>query len=187
MPVTSIAQGLAALREAERQVERAEEYLAKAKERVRLLEQVELPALFDEAETYEVELPNGLKGKQKLKVIGSLPKVDPKADHETQVAQARARDLAFDWLSQNGYGPLIKCTVMAEFDKTDRDAAIAMYTEMRAMTNSADVTLKEDIHPQTLGAQMRRRTEEGKDVPLDKLGLSVITVVELTKRPKETV
>lgn len=184
--MATIAEALNALYRAEQHVEHCEQLLKEAKEAVRVLEQDTLPKLFDDAEEFEVALPSGLKGKRKLAVIGALPKIDPKADYTTQASQRAAREAAFDWLDREGYGPLIKCTVIAEFEKGDKDKADALFREVRAKSNSAAVGLKEDIHPMTLFAQMRRRVEEGKEVPFEKLGLSVISVVELTKRPKES-
>lgn len=183
--MATIAGSLQALLAAEKEVERLEQLLAAAKAEVNRLEQKELPELFDEAEESAVELPGGLKAKQKLKVIGSLPKVDSKADHQTQLQQQANRDAAFAWLDEQGYGPNIKHTVTAEFDKGDAAKAKELFETIRRGSNSAAVGLKEDIHPQTLFAAMRRRVEEGRAVPLETLGLSVITVVEITKRPKE--
>lgn len=182
--MATIAGSLQALLAAEKEVERLEGLLAAAKAEVNRLEQKELPELFDEAEESAVE-SNGIKAKQKLKVIGSLPKVDPKAALDVQKQQELQRAAAFTWLDEAGYGPNIKHTVTAEFDKGDAAKARELFDTIRRNSNSAAVGLKEDIHPQTLFAAMRRRVEEGKDVPLETLGLSVITVVEITKRPKE--
>lgn len=183
---TTIADGLAALYLAEKAIKRAEAALDAAKEHKRQLEQIELPRLFDEAEAGEFETPDGIKGKRTLIATGSLPKIDPKADLETRLAQKSARDAAVKWLDQNGYGPLIKCTVEAEYDKGDAEKAREVYNRLRG-DNSAVVSLTEDIHPMTLQSQMRKRIEEGKDVPMELLGISVVSGVKLTKRPKETI
>jgi len=182
----SIAQGLEELHQAEKLVDKIEAELKAANERVRLLQEVELPRLFDEAEEFEVALPNGLKGKRTLIVHGTLPKVDEKADFETQDKQRAARKAAIEAAVGLGWGPLIKCTVSSQFDKGDAEKARRLYEELRG-DNSAKVDLKEDIHPQTLFAQVRRAVEEGKRVPLETLGVNVISGVKLTKRPKEQI
>jgi len=130
--------------------------------------------------------PNPLVRAWKYATAWFGAKVDEKADFETQDKQRAARKAAIEAAVGLGWGPLIKCTVSSQFDKGDAEKARRLYEELRG-DNSAKVDLKEDIHPQTLFAQVRRAVEEGKRVPLETLGVNVISGVKLTKRPKEQI
>jgi hypothetical protein len=147
------------------------------------LETETLVAIFDSHEQAECTLTNGVKAKRGYKTAGSLPKVDEKASAFEQAEQRKARLDAIEIAESYGWGPFIKTTVSAIYDKGDSEKAEKAYMLLRG-DNSAVVDKEETIHPMTLGAQVRQRIREGKDVAMDKLGVTVLPAVLLTKKQK---
>jgi hypothetical protein len=131
-----------------------------------------------------VTLPNGAKAKRTTLIEGSLPKPGPKKSPEENVQLSAKRKEAFDWLIANDCGPLIKCDIVVHHDKGEHETALRMYEEIKRMSNSADVALVEDIHPQTLQAEVRRRLVKGEAVPTELLGITALPAIKLTKKPK---
>jgi hypothetical protein len=99
------------------------------------------------------------------------------------VLQKEARRSAIEIAESYGWGPFIKTTVSATYDKGDQEKATKAYMMLRG-DNSAVVDMDETIHPMTLGAQVRIRLREGKPVAMDKLGMTVLPAVLLTKKQK---
>lgn len=145
---------------------------------------VQLPELFDRFEMPEVTSNSGAKAIKKLDVSGSLPKVGEK-DTPAEAAENKRRREAAIVLADSEYewGPFIKSKVTAQFDKGDREKALAAYRLLRG-DNSAVVDIDEGIHAQTLCAQVRKRLSEGKSVALDVLGVTAIPSVLLTKKSR---
>lgn len=182
-PILTPGQGVDFLYQAEQDVKRLEEALAEAKAYKRQLETVELPEIFANSDQNEAESTGGAKAKLGMHIEGGLPKIDEKASQEEQAAQAEARAKAIELCASYGWGPLIKSKVSAAWDKGDRDKALALFEQLRK-DNSVILSIDEAIHPQTLAAQVKIRLKEGKSVDEAALGLTVLTAVKLTKRPK---
>jgi hypothetical protein len=180
-----VARGVAALVEADREVSRLEEALKQAKATKRELETQTLISLFDDADVSEIMLPSGAKAKRTTLIEGSLPKPSDKRTPEENEALSRQRAEAFAWLIENDCGPLIKCDVVAHFDKGEFEKAKELHDRLRRESNSLDVALVEDIHPMSLQAEVRRRLTAGKEVPTELLGITALPAVRLTKKPKE--
>jgi hypothetical protein len=144
------------------------------------------PQLFDVADVVEVTLPSGLKAKKGLHIEGSLPKPGDKDPPEAVQEKLAKRDKALAWAQANGWGPFVKDTIVLEFDKGDSAAADKVVDFVRGF-NSGQPKMKRDqgIHAQTLQSQARKRLEQGLDLPLEDLGLTALTQVKITKRPKE--
>lgn len=182
--VKTPGQGVDILLQAEKDVKTLEEELDKAKAYKRELETAILPDVFGNADQREATSSNtGAKAKAGLHVSGSLPKVDEKASEEEQALQAQAREAAIALATEYGWGPLIKSTVTAAYDKGDREKALELYQKLRG-DNSVILKIDETIHAQTLASQARIRIKEGKAVNTAVLGLTVLPAVTLTKRPK---
>lgn len=182
--ITTVAEGIAALVDADALVDRLEEQLKAAKKAKYELETITLPNVFADAGEVEATLASGAKAKLGQMITGSLPKVDYDTSPEVQAATIAKREAAIEWADANGWGPLIKCEVRAKWDKGDRDKAIAAYNALRG-DNSVDLHLLEDIHPMTLQSQVRQRIAQGLPVPLETLGVTVLPAVRLTKKPKK--
>lgn len=181
--VLTPGQGVDTLLQAEKDVKTLEEELAKAKAYKRELETAVLPDVFGAAEQKEATSTSGAKAKFGLLITGSLPKVDEDASEEEQALQAQAREEAIKLADSYGWGPLIKSTVTAAYDKGDREKALELYQKLRG-DNSVILKIDESIHAMTLASQVRKRIQEGKAVNSAALGLTVMTAVTLTKRPK---
>lgn len=181
----ALSEGVARLVAAEQDVENAEALLGKAKSHLHMLKTKELVELFDNSDTIEHEIGSGAKAKKGMWIEGSLPKEsEKKTDAENAELRIR-REAAITWASGAGYDPNIKSTIKVEFDKGDRDKAVALAGELQRTNNAAVVTLTEDIHHSTLKAIVRQRLREGKPTPVETLGITALPAVTLVKRPKE--
>lgn len=181
--VMTPTEGVALLADLDRQEQELEALLKATKTLRHQLETETLVAVFDNHEQAECTLTSGVKAKRGFKTTGSLPKVDEKAPFAEQVLQKEARRSAIEIAESYGWGPFIKTTVSATYDKGDQEKATKAYMMLRG-DNSAVVDIDETIHPMTLGAQVRIRLREGKKVAMDKLGVTVLPAVLLTKKQK---
>lgn len=176
--------GVDKLLQAERDIEALEEHLSQAKAYKRELETVLLPDIFDASEQKRAESASGAAALKGLHVEGSLPKVDEKAPAEQQELQRQAREAAIALAEEYGWGPFIKSTVTAAYDKGDRHKALELFNNIRRNDNSVILKIDEGIHAATLGSQAKKRLAEGKSLDSAALGLTILTAVKLTKRPK---
>jgi hypothetical protein len=170
---------LAALDRAEADLELILKQVSKTRHE---LETIKLVELFDDAGMVEMTLPDGTKVKKGLDVTGSLPKPGDKDSEEVASEKLARRIAALEWLNENGYGPLIKASVTAEWDKGDAEKADALIEHLRR-DNSVKLKRTDDIHAGTLKAQVRDRIKKGLPTPLDTLGVTVLPAVLLTKKP----
>lgn len=180
--ITTPGQGVDILLQAERDVDTIQEQLDLAKAYKRELETQILPDIFGASEQKRAESSSGAAALMGLHVEGSLPKVDEKAPEAEQALQRQAREAAIELANDYGWGPLIKSTVTFQWDKGDREKAIETFNNMR--DNSVVKKIDESIHAMTLASQVKNRLREGKAVDTKTLGLTVLTAVKLTKRPK---
>ena len=183
--ITSPGQGVDTLLQAECDVAALEEELKAAKAYQYELETSVLPDVFGAADQTEATSNNGVKAKYGNQVTGSLPKVDEKSPPDVQAIQQAARDAALAAADGYGWGPLIKTTMTASWDKGDREKALAYYKTLRQQDNSVILKLDESIHASTLAAQARDRLRKGLATDFAALGLTVLPAVKLTKRPKQ--
>jgi hypothetical protein len=100
-------------------------------------------------------------------VSGSLPK--------DETARAEAIKL----LESYGAGDLIKTTVAMEFTKEERETAKKVFEFLQG--RKLDPSMSEGIHPQTLGAFLRERLQNGEPVDGEALGLFVGKQAKFTK------
>lgn len=78
------------------------------------------------------------------------------------------------WLERNGGAPLIKTELRVELDREDVEKARELFRELRdhRFANRFKVLeVNQSVHPQTLGAFVRRLVEGGREPPLDALGV----------------
>ena len=122
----------------------------KAAENLRALTEIELPTFFDSVGIKEITLPDGTSVKVEEKVYPNIPE-DNWAD-------------AVTWLKENNFDSLIKNEVKIIFGKGEDEKAEKIM-EMLVKKKCTDFTNKQFIHPQTLGAFVRERLAEGKDLP----------------------
>lgn len=79
------------------------------------------------------------------------------------------RKAAFNWLQENGHGDLIKTEVSVPFAREDRDGALELSETLHSAGHN--VSVKENVHAQTLTAFLREQVEQhGITPPLDIIG-----------------
>lgn len=133
------------------------------------LETVILPDLFSQAGVTEVRTDSGAKAKMGLVASGSLPKDEAK------------RKQAIAWLVENGYGEIIEAKVVASWSRGDRDKAEGLFEQLKS-DNSVKLSLDDSVNHMTLGKLAKERVQQGLEVPLDTLGVNVISRVRFTSK-----
>jgi hypothetical protein len=140
--------------ELERYVVSLETQLKEAQEKLRAVQEHDLPDALAEAGVSEIRLADG-----------SRVKAEPFV--KAHISKARQEE-AHQWLIDNGYGDIIKREVSCAFGKGDTNyekvvkaiAAIGLNPE-----------LKEGVHHMTLKAFAKEQMEAGTDIPVDLFGL----------------
>lgn len=109
-----------------------------------------IPAFFDQVGVKEITLPDGTKVTVEEKVYPNISKADWPA--------------AYAWLKKNKLESLVKNEMKVEFGKGEEEKAEELIEYL--VTHSVEnFTNKQYVHPQTLGAFVRERLAEGKDIP----------------------
>jgi hypothetical protein len=140
------------LLEAEQEVEKIEQQLKGAKERMRLLVEVEIPELMD-----DLGLAHGTR---LMTPYGEL------SLNETIRARINESDkeAAYGWLTEHGEGSLIKNQLTLDFPRGEDEKALELRLKLEEELGRC-VSQSRTIHHQTLSAWVRARLEEGLDVP----------------------
>lgn len=144
-------------------VERLETELETAKTDMRRVEQEDLPDLMQELGLETFKLTTG-------ETIEVKPEVDCGISEER-----RAR--AHTWLTENGFGGLIKTEVVAKFGRDERDAAVACAQQIGG-------EMVERVHPSTLKSFVKEQMAAGKPVPFDLFGVHPYNKVKITAAKK---
>lgn len=145
----------------ELEVEVLEGHVKQAKEALRQVQEVDLPAAMAQAGVSEIKLPTSEKISIKEDVYASVPKNEHY--HE-----------AMDWLRGHGFGDVIKNEVKVSFGKGEEDQAKALITELNA-NGWRNYTAGETVHSQTLKALIREQLAKGKDFPMELFGAGTVT------------
>jgi hypothetical protein len=155
-----------ALIDADEEVDKAEAALKAAKEAARLLREETIPGAMQELGLDKIRLDTGAEISVKQDVYASIP--------EAQKAGA------FAWLTDNGFGGIIKTEVSASFARGDRDAAIELRDELERSGYNAD--LSESVHAQTMKAFLREQLKKGVNIPLDLFGARPVFVATVKQK-----
>lgn len=120
----------------------------------------QLPSLMDSAGMANFELVDGSEITIKDFINGSLPNAEKKPEE---------RKAAIAWLMKNGGKGIIKTKFVSEFG-VGQEKLVAAFEKL---ITKAKFAAKKDVvvHPQTLYAFVRELLEDGKKVPIEKLGL----------------
>ena len=156
--VVQLAELLLKLRQ---NVERLETELKTAKEDVRRVEQEDLPDLMQELGLQTFKLATG-------------EVVDVKQDVECGISEER-RARAHAWLTENGFGGLIKTEVVARFGRDQRDAAVAVAEQIGS-------EMIERVHPATLKSFVKEQMEAGRAIPFDLFAIHPFNRVKITSK-----
>lgn len=152
---------------AARQVE-IENYILKcesnidiAKQNLKKIQEVELPAAMAEIGMQEFKLADGTKVSVKNEVYCSIPKADTEEGLQKRV-------LAFSWLRDHELDGVIKNTVSLQFGKGEDENAVEAVIALRAQGYEPQQDM--NVHPQTLKALIKEQLGKGVDVPLEVFG-----------------
>ena len=144
-------------------VDRLETELETAKKDMRRVEQEDLPDLMQELGLETFKLTTG-------ELIEVKPEVDCGISEER-----RAR--AHAWLTENGFGGLIKTEVVAKFGREEREAAVACAQQIGG-------EMIERVHPSTLKSFVKEQMAAGNPVPFDLFGVHPYNKVKITAAKK---
>jgi hypothetical protein len=144
-------------KEAEAEVERCQDALKEAQNKLRRISEETLPALMDEAEMTTCETRDGIVVKVQEKIRGSLPKGREGA--------------AFKWLDDHGHDDLVKREFKIQFGKDEETWARKFEADLRKRKKPVNVSRTDTIHPSTLASFVTEQLEAGVDIPLDAFGV----------------
>ncbi len=146
-----------ALQKLQEDVKTLEHALKETKEKLRLVEEQELPEAMQAANLQEIKLTNGAKITMSQFYKGSISE--------------KNRDAAHNWLLSNNHGGIIKHEVSLKFGKDEGEKANDAVQSLKQ--KGLDPAVKESVHPQTLNAFVREQLTSGKDLPADLFGVYV--------------
>ena len=110
-----------------------------------------IPTMMSEMGLSELKLQDG----SHLKVATS---------YKAHISEAN-KEMAFNWLRDNGLGDIIKNEVLVSFGRNEDNKA-ASYAEL-AKSQGFQPTQKMKVEPMTLKALVRERIEAGKEMPTE--------------------
>ena len=132
-----------------------EAQLKEAKKLKLKLEIEDIPALMEEVGLKELTLESG----QKILI---------ESDFKASITK-KNKAAAINWLNKNNFGGLVKTFVSVPFGRGEHDVALATVEELSSQFT--DVTLEENVHPQTLKSFVKEQLTAGKSVPMDLFGV----------------
>jgi Rod binding domain-containing protein len=154
------------LRNLEDQVKASEEHTKALKEKARELSQVVIPQMMKEMNITKLKLKDGAS-------------IEVSNFYSAKIILEK-QEAAFNWLRSNGLGDIIKNDVTVTFGRGEDNKAMAYAT--LAKGQGYEPVQKIGVHPQTLKAVVRERTESGQDLPADLFNTFVGNQTKITKR-----
>lgn len=156
----------ALLREGHAAVESATEKLSTLKAEVRKLEEEDLPELMRELGLSEIKLEDG-----------SSVKVVDEVDCHISIERRAA---AHAWLTDNGFGGLIKSALTVEFGRNEHEEALAAAAKIQDLLGRGS-TFNESVHASTLKAFIKEQMAAGVTIPTEMFGIRPYAKAKLTK------
>ena len=154
------------LRNLEDQVKASEEHTRTLKEKARELSQIVIPQMMKEMNITKLKLKDGAS-------------IEVSNFYSAKIIPEK-QEAAFNWLRSNGLGDIIKNDVTVTFGRGEDNKAMAYAT--LAKGQGYEPVQKIGVHPQTLKAVVRERTESGQDLPADLFNTFVGNQTKITKR-----
>ena len=155
--VKSISELCNRLLDLQEQARRIEENLKSKNDEIRVLSEQEIPNLMQEAGVSEFKLADGSSVSVKPFYAARIP--------------VSKTDEAFQWLTGNGYGDLIKNTVSLNFGKSEDNLANSLVEDLKSKGHN--VSQKKKVEPQTLKAFVKEAIQNGQNVPMDLFGVYI--------------
>lgn len=147
-------------------IKELEDMLSEQKSRLHNLRSIVLPDVFAEAGVSEFTTDDGTKVKISDIVSGTLPK-DPDK-----------RSVAIKHLTEIGGEAIIKNTLTAQFEKSEHNAAVAIFEDLKKEGYTVD--LVDGVHPQTLLSFIREKLKNGEPIDLSALGCYAARMAKIT-------
>jgi len=154
------------LRNLEDQVKASEEHTKTLKEKARELSQVVIPEMMKEMNITKLKLKDGAS-------------IEVSNFYSAKIILEKQEE-AFNWLRNNGLGDIIKNDVTVTFGRGEDNKAMAYAT--LAKGQGYEPVQKIGVHPQTLKAVVRERTESGQDLPADLFNTFVGNQTKINRR-----
>ena len=159
------------LLEATDEVKRLNDALAEAKRNKLVLEQEDLPELMREL------------GFDSVTVDGRV--VTVVEDLSCSITQANSQR-ALEWLTENGFGGLIKTKLEVAFARDEYEVALQVAESMQELAQKMGLgfapALQEAVHPAMLKSFIKEELEKGRAVPFDLFSVHPYNRVKITKR-----
>tara|TARA_R100001126_G_C4878760_1_gene177781 strand:- start:1598 stop:2143 length:546 start_codon:yes stop_codon:yes gene_type:complete len=155
--VKSISELCNRLLDLQEQARRIEDNLKSKNDEIRVLSEQEIPNLMQEAGVSEFKLADGSSVSVKPFYAAKIP--------------VSKTDEAFQWLTGNGYGDLIKNTVSLNFGKSEDNVANSLVEDLKSKGHN--VSQKKKVEPQTLKAFVKEAIQNGQNVPMDLFGIYI--------------
>lgn len=155
----------AQMREAEAEVQSAEDELKERKAALRRLAEEDIPGLMSELGVKQIKLETGQKIEVKDDISASIP--------------AANKEAAFSWLEENGFGSILKIEVSVKFGKDQREEALELYN--RLTEEGLEPTMDRGVHAQTLKAFIKERIAdpEGPQINMELFGAISYSIAKI--------
>ena len=154
------------LRNLEDQILSSEEHTKNLKEKAKQLSNFDIPKMMQEMNVTKLKLKDGAS-------------IEVSNFYSAKIIPEK-QEAAFNWLRNNGLGDIIKNDVTVTFGRGEDNKAMAYAT--LAKGQGYEPVQKIGVHPQTLKAVVRERTESGQDLPADLFNTFVGNQTKITKR-----
>ena len=145
------------LLELQKQITKCEDNIKNLRNEERLLSENEIPNLMQQSGISSLKLTDGSSVEVKPFYAAKIP--------------VSKTDEAFDWLSSNGYGDLIKNQVSLTFGKSEDNVANSLVEDLKSKGHN--VSQKKKVEPMTLKAFVREQIQNGQKLPMDLFGVYV--------------
>ena len=155
--VKSISELCNRLLDLQEQARRIEENLKSKNDEIRVLSENEIPNLMQQAGISSLKLMDGSS-------------VSFKPEYYAKIPVSKTNE-AFDWLSFNGFGDLIKNQVSLTFGKSEDNVANSLVEDLKSKGHN--VSQKKKVEPQTLKAFVKEAIQNGQNVPMDLFGIYI--------------
>lgn len=168
--LNDVSQTVHRIKELKAKIEAVEAELSELNKLQSILVEETIPGMFQELSLSAISIETG-------------EEVTVTQDVYVQLNPERKRE-AFAWLTNNGFGGLIKTEVVTSFSRNERDKALAFSS---ALAEKGYATgFEETVHPQTMAAFMREQIREQGKVPLDLFGARPVwkTKIKTSKKKK---
>ena len=152
-----IAEKCNKLLELQKQITKCEDNIKNLRNEERLLSENEIPNLMQQSGISSLKLTDGSSVEVKPFYAAKIP--------------VSKTDEAFDWLSFNGFGDLIKNQVSLTFGKSEDNVANSLVEDLKSKGHN--VSQKKKVEPMTLKAFVREQIQSGQKLPMDLFGVYV--------------